>query len=73
MSYFETNGTREYIFGRDGGKMLAEKLGVSFLGEIALMSAIREGADSGRPVALYGTPEQIATFEKIARAIEATD
>ena len=73
MSYFETNGTREYVFGRGGGKTLAEKLGVKFFGEIPLQSAIREGADTGRPVAMYGTPEQIALFESIARAIETSD
>ncbi len=70
MAYYDGNGRREYIFGKDGGKELATKLDVPFLGEIPLMSSIREGADNGKPVALDGTPEQIATFETIARAIE---
>ncbi|MEW6051871.1 MAG: Mrp/NBP35 family ATP-binding protein [Candidatus Zixiibacteriota bacterium] len=70
MAYFETDGRREYVFGRDGGKMLAERLEVPFLGEIPLNTSIREGADTGRPVALDGTPLQIATFEAIARTIE---
>lgn len=71
MAYYETNGQREYIFGKDGGKNLAKKLGVSLLGEIPLRTSIREGSDSGRPVAAEGTPEEIATFEKIARQLEA--
>ncbi len=70
MSYYETNGKREYIFGRDGGKRLAEKLGVPFLGEIPLESSIREGADTGRPVSVNGTKEQIEMFATIARALE---
>ena len=72
MSYFEANGAREYIFGKDGGKKLADKLGVSFYGEIPLMTSMREGADSGRPVATDGTAEQVELFEKFARAIDGT-
>lgn len=70
MSYYETDGTREYIFGKDGGKQLAKRLGVEFLGEIPLMIGIREGGDEGKPVALEGTPEQIALFEHIAQSLE---
>ncbi|MCX6835869.1 MAG: Mrp/NBP35 family ATP-binding protein [candidate division Zixibacteria bacterium] len=72
MAYYETNGQREYIFGKDGGKNLAKQLGVDLLGEIPLRTSIREGSDSGRPVASEGTPDEIATFEKIARQLEST-
>jgi ATP-binding protein involved in chromosome partitioning len=72
MAYFETNGEREYIFGRDGGKKLAKKLGVAFLGEIPLMTSIREGADSGKPIASDGTPDQVKLFESIAQQIDST-
>ncbi|MCK4857216.1 MAG: Mrp/NBP35 family ATP-binding protein [candidate division Zixibacteria bacterium] len=48
MSYFETeSGTREYIFGQGGGKVLADSLHVDLLGEVPLITAIREGADIG--------------------------
>jgi ATP-binding protein involved in chromosome partitioning len=70
MSYYDNNGKRDYIFGRDGGKRLAERLGVPFLGEIPLESSIREGADIGRPVSVDGTPAQIEMFASIARALE---
>lgn len=73
MSYFESNGKREYIFGKDGGKQLADNLKVRFIGEIPLMTSLREGADSGHPVASDGTDEQVALFEKIARAVVETD
>jgi ATP-binding protein involved in chromosome partitioning len=71
MAYYETNGQLEYIFGKDGGKNLAKKLGVGLLGEIPLRKSIREGSDAGRPVASEGTPDEIATFEKIARQLES--
>lgn len=70
MAYYENNGQRDYVFGRDGGKQLALQLGVQFLGEIPLMTSIREGADTGKPVAVDGTPAQKAMFEAIARAID---
>ena len=71
MAYYETNGKREYIFGKDGGKALAERLGVDMLGEIPLETSIREGADSGKPVASEGTESQIAVFESIARKLDS--
>lgn len=52
MSYYEKDGVREYIFGKGGGKELAEKLGVPFLGEIPLDQTIRERSDMGKPVTL---------------------
>jgi ATP-binding protein involved in chromosome partitioning len=73
MAYYEHDGQREYIFGKDGGKELAASLGVDFVGEIPLMTSIREAADSGQPVALDGTPEQVSTFEAIAKVIESID
>ncbi len=38
------------IFGRGGGRQLAERLGVPLLAEIPLDIAMREGADVGEPV-----------------------
>lgn len=71
MSYFEQNGKREYLFGKDGGKELAKQLKTKFLGEIPLMTSIREGADTGKPVAIDGTKEQISLFEQIATTLES--
>lgn len=69
MAYYENKGEKDYIFGKDGGKDLAKHLNVPLLGEIPLMTSIREGADTGRPVATDGTPEQVALFETIAQSI----
>jgi len=70
MAYYENKGEKDYIFGKDGGKDLAKCLNVPLLGEVPLMTSIREGADAGRPVSTDGTPEQIDLFETIARSIE---
>lgn len=52
MAYFtpaELPDNKYYIFGQGGGKKLAEKHDVKFLGEIPLVQSIREGGDVGYP------------------------
>lgn len=53
MSYFtpaELPDNKYYIFGKEGGKRLAEEFDIPFLGEIPLVQTIREGGDIGVPV-----------------------
>ena len=53
MSYFipaELPDNKYYIFGKDGGKRLAEEYDIPFLGQIPLVQSIREGGDVGVPV-----------------------
>jgi ATP-binding protein involved in chromosome partitioning len=53
MSYFVSEEAplhKYYIFGKDGGKRLAEEYEIPFLGQIPLIQRIREGGDEGRPV-----------------------
>jgi ATP-binding protein involved in chromosome partitioning len=38
-----------YIFGKDGGKNLAEEYDIPFLGQIPIVESIREGGDNGVP------------------------
>lgn len=71
MAYYDNNGQRDYIFGKDGGKELAKRLGVDFFGEVPLLTSIREGADSGNPAAASDDASLRASFEAIARAIES--
>ena len=55
MAYFtpsELPDNKYYIFGQDGGKKLAEKYQVPFLGEIPIVQSIRESGDSGYPAVL---------------------
>jgi ATP-binding protein involved in chromosome partitioning len=69
MSYFvteETPGRRYYIFGRDGGKKLAEEYDIPFLGQIPLIQKIREGGDEGKPVVLGNDEAAIQAFSEFA-------
>jgi ATP-binding protein involved in chromosome partitioning len=53
MSYFipsELPDKKYYIFGKDGGKRLAEEYDLPFLGQIPLVQSIREGGDIGIPI-----------------------
>lgn len=53
MAYFvpaELPDKRYYIFGREGGKHLAEEFEIPFLGQIPLVEGICEGGDLGIPV-----------------------
>ena len=59
MSWFtpaELPNNRYYIFGKDGGKRMAEKYGVALLGQIPLVQSIRESGDEGEPAALKYEP-----------------
>jgi ATP-binding protein involved in chromosome partitioning len=70
MSYYEVNGTKEYIFGKDGGVELAKVLGVPFLGQIPIKTEIREGADSGNPAGLDKNSEIASYYHNIAKSID---
>src|SRR5579872_2547922 len=53
MSWFtpaELPENRYYIFGKEGGKRLAEEYDLPFLGQIPLVQSIREGGDRGVPI-----------------------
>jgi ATP-binding protein involved in chromosome partitioning len=53
MSYFtpaELPGHKYYIFGKEGGKRLADEYDLPFLGQIPLVQSIREGGDIGVPI-----------------------
>lgn len=53
MAYFtpaELPNNKYYIFGKDGGKRLAEEFELNFLGQIPIVQSIREGGDNGMPV-----------------------
>jgi ATP-binding protein involved in chromosome partitioning len=52
MAYFtpaELPNNKYYLFGKEGGKRLADEYDLSFLGQIPLVQSIREGGDSGVP------------------------
>ncbi|MBN8859487.1 MAG: Mrp/NBP35 family ATP-binding protein [Sphingobacteriales bacterium] len=55
MSWFtpaELPENRYYIFGKEGGKKMAEEFDIPLLGQIPLVQSIREGGDTGIPIML---------------------
>jgi ATP-binding protein involved in chromosome partitioning len=69
MSYFvseEAPQHKYYIFGKDGGKRLAEEYDIPFLGQIPLMQRIREGGDDGKPAMIGEDMEAKKAFQDFA-------
>lgn len=77
MSWFtpaELPQNRYYLFGKEGGELLAEELGIKLLGQIPIVQRICEGGDAGKPVALDDCSLTGEAFAELARRVtEATD
>src|SRR5271156_3102972 len=73
MSYLIAPGSGERIdvFGQGGGKRTAEKMNVTFLGELALDPQVRIGGDTGAPVTTRAAGDpHAAPFVDLAQRIE---
>jgi ATP-binding protein involved in chromosome partitioning len=69
MSWFtpaEMPQNKYYIFGKDGGKYLAEEYDLPLLGQIPLVQSIREGGDLGTPAMVGDDPVSRQAFEAFA-------
>ena len=72
MAWFtpaELPENRYYIFGKDGGKQLAEELNIPLLGQVPLVQSIREGGDEGTPIALQDGHPAAQIFEAICQTL----
>ena len=72
MSYYlcPSCGHRDEIFSRGGGRKLAEREGVRFLGEVPLLPGVRGGGDAGKPVVLAEPTSPVAQlFVSIAQQV----
>ena len=79
MSWFtpaELPENKYYLFGKEGGKLLAEEKGLRLLGQIPMVQGICEGGDAGTPVALDLDSITGKAFtelaEHVVEAVEAT-
>ncbi len=69
MAYFtpaELPGNKYYLFGKEGGKRLADEYDLNFLGQIPLVQSICEGGDAGVPVMMSDDQISKAAFENFA-------
>lgn len=72
MAYFtpaELPENKYYIFGKDGGKRLAEEYKVPFLGEIPLLKGISDAGDNGFPIATDQEDPVTKSFLTIAEKV----
>jgi len=72
MAWFtpaELPENKYYLFGKEGGKRLAEELHVPLLGQIPIVQSICEGGDAGRPVALNPDTITGAAFRSLAEEV----
>ena len=72
MAWFtpaELPQNKYYIFGRDGGKELAEELGIPLLGQIPLIQSICECGDGGEPIATQRDSLMGIYFRTLARNV----
>ena len=72
MAWFtpaELPQNRYYIFGKDGGKKLAEEMQIPLLGEIPLIQSVREGGDIGTPIVYNDNNLSSSFFMEIAKEV----
>ena len=72
MSWFECEeapGKKYYIFGKGGGRKLADEANIPLLGEIPILEEIREDGDKGLPTALDDDTPQGKAFNKLAENV----
>ncbi len=72
MSFFtppEFPDKKYYIFGKGGGRLLAQQFEVPFLGELPIEQDIREGGDFGKPIALQTATAAAKAFEQLAQNV----
>lgn len=71
MAYYLPPGSaeRQYIFGQEGARRLADELKVPLLAEVPLVQSIREAADVGRPAVLQGDTPAADAFTPLLEAV----
>ncbi len=72
MSWFTgDDGKRYEIFGAGGGQELADQLGVPLVGQVPLVTDLREGSDIGRPITADAPDSEAAqVFRAMAEKVD---
>ena len=72
MAWFtpaELPQNRYYIFGRDGGKRMADTFGIPLIGQIPLVQSICESGDAGVPIAMKQESPDGRAFMAVASSL----
>lgn len=60
MSYFIGDDGKEYdIFGKGGAELMAQQMGIPFLGAVPIHMALRRNCDAGNPSANFDADDQL--------------
>jgi ATP-binding protein involved in chromosome partitioning len=63
-SFTSDDGIEHFIFGRDGGKNIAEKFNIELLGQIPINTNLRKSCDEGIPFLEYYQNQKISEIFK---------
>ena len=66
MSYFEIEGQKSYIFGKDGVSSEAKKQNLKLLGDVPILPKIAQSGDIGKPLTADDTSEVFMIYDEIA-------
>lgn len=69
MSYFKCDQCekKHFLFGAEGGKTLARRLGTELLAQVPIQPQVREGGDEGRPIVIQDSGSEVARiFRELA-------
>jgi len=72
MAYFtplELPNNKYYIFGKNGGRLLADQFDTPFLGEIPLVESISASGDQGEPIILQSENPMSKAFMDLAERV----
>jgi ATP-binding protein involved in chromosome partitioning len=63
-SFTSNDGVEHFIFGKDGGKNIAEKFNIELLGQVPININLRKSCDEGMPFLDYYQNQKISEIFK---------
>jgi ATP-binding protein involved in chromosome partitioning len=70
MSYFVGDDGKEYdLFGRGGAEMMAQQMGLPFLGSMPIHMDLRRNSDAGTPLANWEVPAMGRQLDAMAQSL----
>ncbi|MFN5496320.1 MAG: Mrp/NBP35 family ATP-binding protein [bacterium] len=70
-SFIDDTGREHDLFGKGGAVIMAQTMGLDFLGALALRTALRVNSDRGTPLANWNDARLGAELDHIARSVAA--